>query len=176
MALSAKNQISVASDTPALLANLASRSRQIADILRLNRDEAGYLDKKLPPELVAMVARAVDALKSPETRVDAERFLGAEILDEALPADVLIAILRQSFRIADDSQRRWLTSQLSHLVELDESGIARQVLLEAAGSEIPAILTLVHARPSRFPLSILLSSRSFSKLTSTICTPQFNSS
>jgi len=126
-----------------LLSNLALRSREIAELLRLNRDEAGYLDKKLAPELIAMVAKAVDMLKSPATQTDAERFLAADILEEASPVEVLIAILRQSFRVTDDLQRRWLTNYLSRLVELDQTEIARQVLLEAAGSEIPALAQLV---------------------------------
>ena len=70
------------STDPALFENLAARSREIADILRLNRDEAGHLDKKLRPELVAMIAKAIDALKSPATQTDAERFLAAEILED----------------------------------------------------------------------------------------------
>src|SRR5574340_336323 len=81
---------------PALFSNLAARSREIAETLRLNRDEAGQFDRKLPPGLVAMIAQAVDALKDPSTRVDAERFLGAEILEEVSPVDVMIAILRRS--------------------------------------------------------------------------------
>lgn len=142
MAAPSKTQ-AVNSTESVRFSHLGSRSQHIAETLRLNRDEAGYLDKKLPAELVAMVAQAIDALKSPSTRVDAERFLGAEILDEASPADVLIAILRQSFRVGDDSQSKWLANHLSRLVELDETGIGRQALLEAAGSEIPALSRLV---------------------------------
>src|SRR5688572_2977987 len=124
-------------------ANLPARSREIADLLRLNRDEAGHLDKKLPAELIAMVAKAIDMLKMPAHQTNAERFLASEILEEADPADVLLAILRQSFRVNDDFQRRWLTNHLSHLIEIDPSGIARALLFEAAGSEVPALAQLV---------------------------------
>ncbi|NDJ52511.1 MAG: hypothetical protein GYB68_05410 [Chloroflexi bacterium] len=125
------------------LDNLTENSRLLANLLQLNRDEAGQMDRKLPPDLLASIAQSIEALKDPAMRDDAERFLVAEVLDIAPAADVVIAILRQNFRIDDERIAKWLEDQLANLVEKDETGVAREALVEVAGSEVASLAQLV---------------------------------
>lgn len=112
-------------------AGLVENAALIAGTLQLGQDEAGVLDKKLSPDLLHVVGRIIELLHDPERREDAERELAAQNDPGAA-----IAILRQAFQIRSGRVNELLARKLTELCQSDDSGIAREAIHEATGSEL----------------------------------------
>jgi hypothetical protein len=109
----------------------------LEDTLQLGEDESGVLDKKLDPDLLHTVGQAIEYLHRPEYREEAERKLAMQH-----DPDVAVAILRQSFRIRNEQVTQLLIRKLSDLCKSDESGIAKEAIREATGSELQRLSQL----------------------------------
>lgn len=118
-------------------ARLAENTALITETLQLGREEAGVLDKKLAPDLLHIMGKIIDMLPNREYRDEAERELAAQN-----DPDVAIAILRQAFRIRSGRVNDLLVRKLTDLCQADESGVAREAIREATGSEIQRLSQL----------------------------------
>jgi len=109
----------------------------IAETLRLGRDEAGVLDKKLAPELLSGVGKIIELLHDPEYRDEAEQELARQN-----DPDVAIVILRQAFKIRTDRVKDVLARKLIELCLADETGVAQEAIREATGSQLQRLSQL----------------------------------
>jgi len=110
---------------------LGEKATLIAASLHLGRDEAGVLDKKLDPDLLHLVSKIVGFLHQSEYQQEAERQLA--VLNDP---DMAIAILRQAFRIRSGTVNQLLIRKLTNLCQVDETGVAKEAVCEATGSEL----------------------------------------
>jgi hypothetical protein len=118
-------------------ARLVENAALITGTLQLGQDEAGVLDKQLSPDLLHVVGRIMELLSDPEYREDAERELAAQN-----DPDTAIAILRQAFRVRSGRVNDLLVRKLTELCQSDESGVAREAIHEATGSELERLSQL----------------------------------
>lgn len=109
----------------------------IAETLRLGRDEAGVLDKKLAPALLDWVGKIIECLHDPERRDEAER----ELAQQNDP-DAAIVILRQAFKIRSTPVEDLLARKLTELCQANEAGVAREATREATGSQLQRLSQL----------------------------------
>jgi|GEM_PF-4066396 len=116
---------------------LTENATLITETLQLGREEAGVLDKKLAPDLVHVISRVIDLLHNREYRDEAERELAARN-----DPDTAVAILRQAFRIHSGRVNDLLVRKLTDLCQADGSGVAREAIREATGSEIQRLSQL----------------------------------
>ena len=115
---------------------LAENAALITETLQLGREEAGVLDKKLAPDLLHIMGKIIDMLSNQEYRDEAERELAAQN-----DPDVAVAILRQAFKIRG-RVNDLLVRKLTDLCQTDGSGVAREAIREATGSEIQRLSQL----------------------------------
>jgi len=132
-----KKEYALTFDEDYYFAKLTENAGLITETLRLGRDEAGVLDKKLDPDLMGVVGEIVEKLHGTEYRGEAER----ELAMRNNP-DVAIAILRQSFRIRSSRVNGLLVTKLTDLCQIDETGVAREAIREATGSELQRLSQL----------------------------------
>jgi len=126
-----KKRTALTFDEDDYFARLAENAVLITETLQLGRDEAGVLDKKLAPDLLRVVGEIIKLLHDPEYKDEAERELAAQS-----EPDVAIAILRQAFRIRSGRVNDLLVRKITDLCQTDESGVAREAIREATGSEL----------------------------------------
>lgn len=110
---------------------LIGKAATITEVMQIGRDEAGQLDKKLDPVILSKTGKIIDYLHNPQNEVEAEQELAS--LTEP---DVVIAILRQSFRVRTKRVNDILIRKITDICRIDKTGIAKDAIREATGSEL----------------------------------------